>query len=41
MSKVIFIFEGKKIEIQCSKEDIMKDICIKLAIKIDKNINKF
>ena len=39
MSKVIFIFEGNRIEIQCSKEDRMKDICIKLALKIDRNIN--
>ena len=33
MSRVIFIFEGKRIEIQCSKEDRMKDLCIKLALK--------
>ena len=39
MSKVIFMIEGKKIEIQCSNEDKMKDICLKLAIKINKNIN--
>ena len=39
MSKIIFTFEGNKIEMQCSNEDKMKDICIKLAIKIDKNIN--
>ena len=39
MSKVIFIFEGKIVEIQCKNEDKMRDICIKLAIKIDKNIN--
>ena len=39
MSKVIFIFEGQRVEIQCKNEDRMRDICIKLAIKIDKNIN--
>ena len=39
MSKVVFIFEGSRIEIQCSEEDKMKDICLKLANKIDKNIN--
>ena len=39
MPKVIFIFEGNRIEIQCSKEDKMKDIMIKLGVKIDKNIN--
>ena len=39
MSKVIFIFEGQRVEIQCKNEDKMRDICIKLAIKIDKNIN--
>ena len=39
MSTAIFLFNGNQIKIQCSREDKMKDICIKLAIKIDKNIN--
>ena len=39
MSKVVFIFEGSRIEILCSEEEKMKDICKQLANKIDKNIN--
>ena len=27
MSKVIFIFEGQRVEIQCKNEDKMRDIC--------------
>ena len=39
MSKAIFIFEGQNIVIQCSKEDKMRDICLKFTIKANKNIN--
>ena len=39
MAKVVFIFNGKEIAIQCEKEDKMKDICNKFSIKIDININ--
>ena len=39
MSKVIFIFNGLETNIQCSKEDKMKDICNKLASKIQFNID--
>ena len=39
MSKVVFIFEGRRIDIQCSEEEKMKEICLRLANKIDKNIN--
>ena len=39
MSKVVFIFNGLETNIQCSKEDKMKDICYKLASKIQFNIN--
>ena len=40
MTRVVFTFEGIKIEIQCSKEDKMKDVCTQLANKIDRHINK-
>ena len=36
---VIFIFEGINIKIQCSTDDLMKDICQKYANKIGRNIN--
>ena len=39
MAKVNFSFDGIKTEIQCLKEDKMKNICIKYASKIDKDIN--
>jgi len=39
MSKVIFIYEGKKIEIPCQKEDKMKTICTKFANKVGEKIN--
>ena len=41
MSKAsaIFSFQGVDILIQCSKEDIMKDICQKFANKIKRNVN--
>ena len=34
-----FSFQGVDILIQCSKEDIMKDICQKFANKIERNVN--
>ena len=40
MAEVKFIFEGNTINIQCTKQDIMKDICTKFANKIGKDINK-
>ena len=39
MSKAIFLFNGQELVIQCTKEDKMKDICNRFAIKIDININ--
>ena len=39
MAKVVFLFNGKELAIQCTKEDKMKDICNKFAIKVDININ--
>jgi len=39
MSKAIFLFNGQELVIQCKKEDKMKDICNRFAIKIDININ--
>jgi len=36
---VIFTFEGRDIAIQCTKEDQMRDICRRLSIKLDENIN--
>ena len=39
MSNVIFIYNGISIKIPCSKEDKMKDICLKFASKVDININ--
>ena len=39
MSKVIFLFEGKEVIIQCKKDDKMKDICQRYAKEIDRNIN--
>ena len=39
MSKAIFLFNGQELVIQCRKEDKMKDICNRFAIKIDININ--
>ena len=39
MAKAFFLFNGKELEIQCTKEDKMKDICNRFAIKIDTNIN--
>ena len=39
-ANVQFTFEGIKTNIQCSKEDKMKDICTPYATKIQKDINK-
>ena len=39
MEKVVFLFKGKEIAIQCSKEDKMKDICNRFATKVEININ--
>ena len=38
-AKVIFNFEGIDVEMQCSTEDKMKDICQKFATKVQKNIS--
>ena len=38
-ASVIFSFEGKDILIQCSKEDKMKDISQKYAMKLGRDIN--
>ena len=39
MSKVIFNFDGVDVEIQCIKEEKMKEICQRYVNKINKNIN--
>ena len=39
MSEIVFIYEGAPINIQCNKNEKMKDICIKLGNKIKSNIN--
>ena len=36
---VIFTFEGINIKIQCSTDDLIKDICQKYANKIGRNVN--
>ena len=38
-TKVIFIFEGVELTIQCTPEDKIRDICQKLSFKIETNIN--
>ena len=38
-ASVIFNFQGTDILIQCSQEEKMKDICQKLATKIERNVN--
>ena len=38
-AKVIFIYEGRDVIIQCLKDEKMKDICQKYVNKINKNIN--
>ena len=37
--KVIFIYKGESITIQCSYENMMKDICQMYSTKVNKNIN--
>ena len=39
MEKVVFLFKGKELAIQCTKEDKMKDICNRFATKVEININ--
>jgi hypothetical protein len=39
MAQVVFNYEGQLITIQCNKNDKMRDICSKLSIKINENIN--
>ena len=39
MAEIIFHYEGEPINIQCNKNEKMKDICIKLSNKINLNIN--
>jgi len=39
MSKVIFIFGGIEVIIQCTKEEKMKEICQRYVNKIEKNLN--
>ena len=38
-ASVAFTFEGIKVKIQCSTNDLMKDICQKYANKIGRNVN--
>ena len=38
-AKVIFIYEGREVIIQCIKDEKMKDICQKYVNKINKDIN--
>ena len=39
MSKVIFIFGGIEVIIQCTKDEKMKEICQRYVNKIEKNLN--
>ena len=39
MTEAVFNYEGQLITIQCNKNDKMRDICSKLSIKINENIN--
>ena len=39
MAKVLFLFNHKELEIQCTKEDKMKEICNRFAQKVDINVN--
>ena len=41
MSKVIFIFNQVKTEIQCNENEIMRNICSRYASKIGKDLNSF
>ena len=38
MAQAIFIFNTTSTIIQCQREDLMKDICQKFLIKVDKKI---
>ena len=38
-TKIIFTYNGAEITIQCTPEDKIRDICQKLSIKIETNIN--
>ena len=38
MSRVIFVYEGVDVIIQCTKDEKMKDICQRCANKIERNI---
>ena len=38
-AKVIFVYEGREVIIQCIKDEKMKDICQKYGNKINKDIN--
>ena len=39
MSKVIFLFNGLEIIIQCNKDEKMKEICKRFALKTNNEIN--
>ena len=39
MAEAIFEYKGNRSIIQCSKEDVIKNICLKFISKIDVNIN--
>ena len=38
-ANVLFTLDGEELKIQCTQNDIMKDICQKYSNKIKKNIN--
>ena len=39
MTKVIFTLDGVNVEVQCSQDELMRDICQRFVIKIKNNIN--
>ena len=39
MAEIIFIYDGQNITVQCKINQKMKDICINLSNKINKDIN--
>ena len=39
MAEIIFIYEGRQINIQCNKNEKMAEICNKLSNKINMNLN--
>ena len=39
MAKVIYLYDGNKIPILCCNQERMKEICIKFAVKVKKDIN--